>query len=78
MSGVEIDRLALEVPGLPAEQGRRLAELIAVGLAQARWASAPSIDRLNVTVSSWPSEGSLEQLAGSIVAELRRRVTERG
>jgi hypothetical protein len=73
MADVEIDRLTLQVPDLPAEQGHRLAELVAAGLARARFAPKQSIDKVNV---EFPSSGaSLEQLAASIVAALRRQMT---
>lgn len=78
MAGVEIERLALLVPGLPAEHGRRLVELVADRLAQVRWGSAQQFKRMDVTVTCWSTGESLEQLADSIATELRRRVSERG
>lgn len=78
MAGLEIDRLTLQVPGLPAEQGHRLAELVAAKLAQARWSAAQSTPQMTVTVNVSPGAGSLEQLAASIVDELRRQMAAGG
>ena len=78
MAGLEIDRLTLQVPGLPAEQGHRLAEMVAAKLAQARWGAAQSASKMNVTVDAPPSGASLEQLAASIVDELRRQMAAGG
>jgi hypothetical protein len=73
MADVEIDRLALEVPGLGPAQGRRLAELIAKKLSEARWVAAHGADRVEVAL---PAAGAgLEQIAGLIVDEMRRRMT---
>lgn len=78
MAGIEIDRLTLQVPGLPAEQGHRLAEMVAAGLARARWEAAQSKQQMNVTVNAWPGAGSLDEIAASIVDALRRRMAEGG
>ena len=74
MADVEIDRLTLQVPGLPAEQGHRLAELVAAGLERARF--APKQSAAQVTVELPTSGASLEQLAASIVAGLRRQMAQ--
>jgi hypothetical protein len=78
MAGVEIDRLTLQVPGLPADQGYRLAEMVAAGLAKARWAPEQSASKVSVAVPASPGGASLEQLAGSIVEALRRQMAEGG
>ncbi|HLA20235.1 MAG TPA: hypothetical protein VJZ74_02130 [Pseudolabrys sp.] len=74
MADVEIDRLTLRVPGLPAEQGHRLAELVAAGLERARFAPSQSVAKMTVELPS--SGASLEQLAASIVAGLRRQMAQ--
>ena len=76
MAGIEIDRLTLQVPGLPAEQGHRLAEMVAAGLAQARWGTAKPTEQMTVAVNVSPGTDSLEQLAASIVDALRRQMAE--
>lgn len=73
MANVEIERLALEVPGLAPAHGHRLAEMVAKGLAAARWAPAQSADRVDVAVTASAQDASLEHLAGLIVRELRRQ-----
>jgi hypothetical protein len=73
MAEVEIERLALEVPGLGPAQGRRLAELIAQRLSQARWTPAHGTDRIEVAVSA--AGASLDEIAKMIVDEMRRRMT---
>lgn len=77
MADVEIDRLTLQVPGLPADQGHRLAEMVAAGLSRARWAPVQSAAQLKVDVSASPG-ASLDQLAASIVDALRRQMAEGG
>ena len=72
MANVEIERLSLEVPGLAPEQGRRLAEMVAKRLAEARLTPAQSVDRVNVAVTAPGGGGGLEQLAGLIADEIRR------
>ena len=74
MADIEIDRLTLQVPGLPAEQGRRLAELVAAGLERARFAPKQSADKVTVALPS--AAASLEQLAASIVEGLRRQIAQ--
>jgi hypothetical protein len=73
MAAVEIERLTLELPGLAPWQGHRLAELVARGLAQARWAPAQGADGLHVMVTPPAGAASLDELAALIVAELRRQ-----
>lgn len=73
MAAVEIGRLTLELPGLALGQGHRLAELVAAGLAQARWAPAQGTDRLDVAVTASTDAASLDDLAALIVGELRRQ-----
>jgi hypothetical protein len=72
MADVEIGRLSLEVPGIEPEQGRRLAGMVATRLAAARLAPARSAERLDVAVAAPAGGGSLEQLAGLIVEQIRR------
>ena len=73
MAEVEIGRLALEVPGIGPAQGRRLAELIAQRLAQARWTPAHGAGRIDVGV---PASGAgLDEIAGMIVDAMRRQMT---
>jgi hypothetical protein len=78
MAALEIDRLTLQIPGLPAEQGHRLAEMVAMKLAQAHWGAAQSTPRMNATVDAPPAGASLEQLAAAIVDELRRQMAAGG
>ena len=74
MPDVEINRLTLQVPGLPAEQGHRLAELVAAGLERERFAPQQSADKVQIDL---PSSGAgLEQLANAIVTALRRQMTQ--
>jgi hypothetical protein len=72
MANVEIGRLSLQVPGLPPEQGRRLAEMVARRLAEARSAPGRSADRVDVAVKAPGGGASLDQLAGLIADEIRR------
>ncbi len=74
MPDVEIDRLTLQVPGLPAEHGHRLAELVAAGLERTRFAPNRSADKVEVDLPI--SGGSLEELATAIVTALRRQMTQ--
>jgi len=78
MAEIEIDRLSLKVPGLPAEHGHRLAEMVAAGLARARFAPTRSADQVSVAVPAWPAGASLEELAASIVDALRRQMAQGG
>jgi hypothetical protein len=76
MPDVEIGKLAIEVPGLTAEQGRRLAQLIVDGLGGIRWPdhAAASKDRASVTVAAEPGKMALEQLADTVVCEILRQM----
>ncbi len=70
---VEIDKLALEMPGLSAEEGRRLAEMVAEGLGGVEWPrSAP--DSIDAEIVAEPGSTGLEQMARMIVAEIRRQL----
>jgi hypothetical protein len=72
MAGLHIDRLALSLPGFSADEGRRLARLIADGLAAATFEAAGNRASVRVDVSG-PSQG-LDRLADQIVAEVRRQL----
>src|SRR3954470_10137388 len=61
MPDVDIDRLILQVPGLSAGQGQRLAELVVAALERARF--SPSAPASHVAVELASSGGSLEQPA---------------
>ena len=74
MADVEIERLTLQVPGLPADQGHRLAELVAAGLDKARFAPRANVGNAPVKVNA-PAGTSLDQLASAIVTALRRQMT---
>lgn len=74
MPNVEIGKLALEVPGLAPESGRRLAELVVEGLAGVEWPSAAPA-RVSATVPGEAGSGNVEHLAAAIVAELRRQLS---
>jgi hypothetical protein len=74
MAYVEIDRLTLRVPGMAAEQGHRLAELVVAGLERSRFAPKKSADKVKVELPS--SGASVEQLAVLIVVALRRRMSQ--
>lgn len=73
---LEIDRLVLDLPGLAAEEGRRLAEQLAHHLGVAlqeplsRGASTP-IERLEVTA---PAGQDPEALSRAIATALRQRI----
>ena len=71
MPTISIDRLALKLANLSEQDGRRLAELIAEGLAQATIpvAGPASLDRLWVNVTSRPGM-ELDALAAQVVAEI--------
>lgn len=72
MANVEIDRLSLQVRGLSTEQGRRLAEMVAAELAEARLTPVKSTDKVEVAVAAPGAGASLEQLTSAIVDEIRR------
>ena len=72
MADVEIDQLIVQAPGLSAERGRQLAELIAAGLERARFAPTRWAEKVDVEWS--PGGGaSVEQLAAAIVVALLRQ-----
>lgn len=72
---IEIDRLALRVPGLSEAEGRQLAELVGRYLA----ASSPparQVDAASLSVSLPARSGEpLESLAQRIVAEMLRSLS---
>jgi hypothetical protein len=72
MASVEIERLSLQLSGLPAEQARRLGEMVATRLAEARLTPMKSTDRVDVTVATSGAGESLDRLARAIVEEIRR------
>jgi hypothetical protein len=72
MANVEIERLSLQVPGLSMEQGRRLAEMVAARLAEARLAPVKGTDKVDVAVAAPGAGASLEQLTSAIVEQIRR------
>jgi hypothetical protein len=72
--GIDIDRLALQVQGVSEEEGRRLAEHVALSLATgAGMPAAGDIPFLQVDVATDPREG-LPELAERIVAEVLRQL----
>ena len=74
MTALYIERLALRVPGLSDQQGRRLAELVGEGLATAPHVQASGqFGRLEVRVTAEPGQ-DVSRLAQAIVAELLRQV----
>jgi hypothetical protein len=73
---VDIGTVALEVPGLSAPAGRRLAERVAEGLGGVDWAAAPaSAITLSVTTEADVESVHLDLLAASIVSALRRQLS---
>jgi hypothetical protein len=75
MSTASIDRLILEVPAMPAAEGRRLGLLVVAGLARADRSSGSTADipAVKVAVEQKPGDG-LETLADRIVAETLRQI----
>ena len=69
MSGpLRIDRLRIDVPGLSAEQGRRLGQLVAAGLGEAAGLPAlADIPYLRLDLAA-PPGADLPTLAARIVA----------
>lgn len=69
---LRIDRLRIDIPGLSAEQGRRLGQLVAAGLGEAAGlpalADIPSL-RLHLAA---PPGADLPTLAARIVAATQR------
>jgi hypothetical protein len=75
MARIEIERMALEVPGIAPEQGRRLAELVAHGLAVHQWPAGEEKTTDSMAVSITAHAGlSTEQLAQMIIKELLRQL----
>jgi hypothetical protein len=72
MANVEIERLSLQVPGLSMEQGRRLAEMVAARLAEARLTPVNGTDKVDVAVAAPGAGASLEQLTSAIVEQIQR------
>jgi hypothetical protein len=73
MASLEIGRLTVEMPGLAADEGQRLAEMIGRRLAEARWAPARHPDHVGITIAQ--GQESLERLADLIADEMQRRLT---
>jgi hypothetical protein len=76
---VSIDRLVLHVPGLNADEARRLARMVGAGLAASR-VEAPAPDRaasgpLRLKVKA-PDDKDLGRLAEAISAEILRSLFE--
>lgn len=76
MPRVEIDRLGIEVPGLTAEQGRRLAELVVDGLGGVQWPDRvpQSSGNVSIAVDSGAGNRGLEEMAAAIVREILRQI----
>jgi hypothetical protein len=73
VSGLEIERLALQAPWLEAEQGRELARRVGDGLATAGLPGGRSTDRIAVSVAGRAGE-SVDELGGRIVAAVLREL----
>jgi hypothetical protein len=74
MSNLWIDRLTLEVPGLSASDGRRLALQVAAGLkAVGAAGGACDIAALRLDLTAAPNAG-VDELARQVVAEVLRQV----
>jgi len=68
----QVDRLLLEIPGGSADRGRKVAELVAAGLAAAgALPSAGDLPTLRVAIRALPQEDA-ESLARRIVAATLR------
>lgn len=68
---IKIDRLALDVPGMDAAAGGRLAELVASHLARAGHAASEiAVPRISLVLEA--PETNLDLLAGRIAAAIRR------
>jgi len=76
MPRVEIDRLGIEVPGLTAEQGRRLAELVVDGLGGVQWPDRvpQNSGTVSIAVDSGAGNRELEEMATAIVREILRQI----
>lgn len=77
MNGLRIEHLQLSVPAMSPGDARRLALLVATGLAQASSSAGageiPSI-RVAVTGAAATGSGDLDALAGRIVADALRQI----
>jgi hypothetical protein len=75
MSNLRIDRLALRLSGVSEAEGRRLAQLLTEGWAEAGLPGAASGDvgALRVQITARPGD-SMEWLARQITAEVRRQL----
>ena len=72
---MNIDRLSLDVPGLSRADGQRLGALVAERLRSERWEGTAA--SLSLAMPRGAST-SLDELAGRIVAELRRQMSGQG
>ncbi len=66
----QIDRLVLDIPGLSAAEGERLAARVAAGLAGADWSARRPVRRAMSTVQVDRGDGDLDRLAARIVDDL--------
>jgi hypothetical protein len=74
MNGLQIDRLTLDVPTMSTPDARRLALLVAAGLAQAAgFGSSAEIPSMRVAVEVSTTNG-LGILADRIVADALRQI----
>jgi len=73
MAELHIDRLALSLPGFSAHEGRRLARLIAAGLAAAPFDQPGSRAAVRVDLAVQPGQ-DLDGLGDQIIAEVRRQL----
>jgi hypothetical protein len=76
MPQVQIDRLGLEVPGLTATEGRRLADLVVEGLGGVQWPDKVRENSQNLTINVDAGAGklALEEMAVAIVREILRQI----
>ncbi len=75
MTAINIDRLTLKLAGISAEDGQRLARLIAKGLASSSIAAegTHSLDTMRVNVAA-SAGSSVDMLARQIVADVLRQL----
>jgi|HubBroStandDraft_6_1064221.scaffolds.fasta_scaffold04201_6 hypothetical protein len=74
MNGLQIDRLTLDVPAMSTPDARRLALLVAAGLAQASgFGGGSNIPSMQVAVEA-SLTGGLGILADRIVADALRQI----
>jgi len=83
MARLSVDRLSLRVTGLGAEEGRRLARMVAerLGRAGGNPRGAVTVRRLRVTVTASNDAGTdflSEQIAAEVLRELDRSVATGG